>query len=155
MLVSFEELNGNIYVVDFFFATCQTICPDMSSQMKRVQEKFKDDPGILLLSFTVNPSKDSVAALKRYATLYDAFPGKWYFLTGDKKPIYDLARYGFFVTTMEGDGGPNDFIHSEKLILLDSDLRIRGYYNGTDYEDVNRLMEEILVLNWELQNEDR
>jgi protein SCO1 len=153
MPTSFNSIAGNIYVVNFFFTTCTTICTDMTGQMKRVQEKFKDDPEIKLLSFTVDPLNDHVDVLQRYASQIDAMPGKWYFITGDKKEIYDLARYGLFVTAMEGDGGPDDFIHSDKLILLDSQRRIRGYYNGTDYEDVNKLLDEILVLKWEQEQD--
>jgi protein SCO1/2 len=144
--------EGQIVVAEFFFATCQTICPKMTMQMKRVQEKFKADPDIALWSFTVDPQKDTVEAMKAYAQKHEAITGKWQFLTGDKKVIYDLARYGFFLTALEGDGGPDDFIHSEKLVLLDKDRRIRGYYDGTDYEDINKLMDEILVLKWEYKN---
>jgi protein SCO1 len=144
-----KSLDGKIYVADFFFATCQTICPKMSMQMKRVQEAYKDDPEILLVSFTVNPEKDSVAALDAYATQYGAIPGKWTFLTGNKEIIYDLARKSYFITAMQGDGKPDDFIHSEKIVLVDKDKRIRGFYDGTDYEDINLLIDEIKVLKWE------
>ncbi|HMT29409.1 MAG TPA: SCO family protein [Bacteroidia bacterium] len=144
-----KQLQGKIYVVDFFFATCQTICPKMTMQMKRVQEAYKSDPEILLISHTVNPEKDTVESLARYAAEYGAEAGKWYFLTGDKKTIYDLARNSYFITAMQGDGGADDFIHSEKLVLIDKDRRIRGFYDGTDYESVNLLIDEIKVLKWE------
>ncbi len=144
-----KDLQGKIYVADFFFATCPTICPKMAMQMKRVQEAFKKDTSIMLVSHSVNPDQDTVEALAVYADEYGAIPGKWFFLTGDKKQIYDLARHSYFVTAMPGDGGPDDFIHSEKLILVDPDKRIRGYYDGTDYEDVNLLIDEIKVLQWE------
>jgi len=143
------QLDDKIYVADFFFATCQTICPKMSMQLKRVQEAYRDDPEIALISFTVNPERDTVAALAAYADEYGAMAGKWTFLTGDKELIYELARKSYFITAMEGDGGPDDFIHSEKLVLVDKDRRIRGYYDGTDYEDVNLLIDEIKVLKWE------
>jgi protein SCO1 len=146
---SSAALENKIVVTEFFFATCQTICPKMSMQMKRVQDAYKDDPEIMLLSFTVNPEKDSAEALASYAKEYNAIPGKWKFLTGDKKQIYELARKSFFLTAVEGDGGPDDFIHSEKLVLVDKDKRIRGYYDGTDYESVNLLIDEIKVLKWE------
>lgn len=149
---SSEALRGKIYVTDFFFATCPTICPKMNMQMKRVQEAYKDDPEISLVSFTVNPEKDTVEALAAYAVEYGVIPGKWVFLTGDKKQIYDLARYSFFITAMKGDGGPDDFVHSEKIVLIDKDSRIRGYYDGTDYESVNLLIDEIKVLKWEYEN---
>jgi protein SCO1 len=147
--LSLQNLKGKIFIADFFFATCQTICPEMSMQMKRVQEAYRDDNEILLVSHSVNPVQDTVEALAAYATEYEAIPGKWFFLTGDKPQIYDLARKSYFITAMEGDGGPGDFIHSEKLVLVDKEGRIRGYYDGTDYEDVNKLIDEIKVLKWE------
>ena len=119
--------------------------------MKRVQEAYKDDPEISLVSFTVNPEKDTVEALAAYAVEYGAVPGKWFFLTGDKKQIYDLARNSFFITAMKGDGGPDDFVHSEKIVLIDKEKRIRGFYDGTDYESVNLLIDEIKVLKWEYE----
>jgi len=150
----FNEHNADIIVANFFFATCQTICPKMSSQMERIQANYKDDNRIELLSFSVDPSKDTLEALRIYADLYNAIPEKWYFLTGDKKTIYDIARYGFYLTVMEGDGGSDDFIHSEKIVLLDKHRRIRGYYDGTNYEDVGKLIDEIVVLKWEYENYD-
>ncbi len=149
---SSEQLKGKIYVADFFFATCQTICPKMNMQMKRVQEAYKDDSEISLVSFTVNPEKDTVEALAAYAAEYGAITEKWVFLTGDKKQIYDLARNSFFITAMAGDGGPDDFVHSEKIVLIDKENRIRGYYDGTDYESINLLIDEIKVLKWEYEN---
>ena len=144
-----KNLESKIFVANFFFATCKTICPKMSMQMKRVQEAYKDDPEIMLLSHTVDPDRDTVSALTSYAKEYGAINGKWFFLTGDKKVIYDLARNSYFLAAMPGDGGPDDFIHSEKIVLIDKDKRIRGYYDGTDYEDVNNLVDEIKVLKWE------
>lgn len=146
-----KDLEGKIYVADFFFATCQTICPKMSMQMKRVQEAYKEDPDVILISHTVDPDRDTVNALAAYAAEYGAINGKWFFLTGEKKEIYDLARHSYFLAAMPGDGGPDDFIHSEKLVLVDKHKRIRGFYNGTDYEDVNLLIDEIKVLKWEEQ----
>ena len=96
----------------------------------------------------------SVAALAAYAIEYGAIPGKWYFLTGDKVQIYNLARKSYFLAAMEGDGGPGDFIHSEKLVLIDKDKRIRGYYDGTDYESVNLLIDEIILLKYEYSHKD-
>lgn len=149
LLFSSTQLDGKIYVADFFFATCQTICPEMTMQMKRIQETFKNDTSLFLISHTVNPAHDTAEVLRAYADEFGAADGKWFFLTGDKKSIYDLARHSYFVTALPGDGGPHDFIHSEKLILVDPDKRIRGYYDGTEIEDVSRLIEEIKVLQWE------
>ena len=146
-----SRFNGKIVVSDFFFATCQTICPEMSSQLKRVQRKFMDDDDVLILSHSVNPARDTVEALLAYSKKYNAVSGKWHFVTGDKKTIYNLARNSYFITAMEGDGGPEDFIHSEQFVLLDKEGRIRGYYDGTDAYEVNRLMDEIVVLKREYE----
>jgi len=151
---SSKQLDGKIYVADFFFATCQSICPKMSMQLKRVQEVYKDDPEIMLVSHTVNPAQDSVAALAAYAKEYGAIPGKWYFLTGDKSQIYNLALKSYFIAASETIGGPEAFVHSEKLILIDKDKRIRGFYDGTDYESVNLLIDEIVVLKYEYSHKE-
>lgn len=144
--LSSEITNGKIYVADFFFTRCQTICPKMSNQLMRVQHAYRDNPNILLLSYSVDPVNDSAEVLATYAAKHQAKPGKWYFLTGDKKQIYDLARQSYLLTVMDGDGGPDDFIHSEQLVLVDREGQIRGFYDGTDYHDVTRLIGEIKVL---------
>jgi protein SCO1/2 len=118
----------------------------MSTQLQRVQEAYRDDSTVVILSHSVNPERDTAEALLAYAGQYDAVPGKWYFVTGDKKAIYDLARKSYFVTAMEGDGGPDDFIHSDQLVLVDKEGRIRGYYDGTDPKETDRLIDEIRVL---------
>lgn len=146
-------VENKIYVADFFFATCKTICPKMSTQMERVQDKFKDDNDVLMISHTVNPENDSVSVLFDYAQKHHAIKDKWYFLTGDKKQIYDLARNSYFITAMKGNGGPDDFIHSEQFVLIDKEGRIRGFYDGTDRAEVNRLIEEIEVLQWEYRKQ--
>jgi protein SCO1/2 len=148
---SSQDLEGKIFVADFFFATCQTICPKMTMQMKRIQQAFINDSDLVLISHTVDPVKDTVEALAAYAAEYGAVKNKWFFLTGDKKIIYDLARYSYFLNALEGDGGPDDFIHSEKIVLVDKEKRIRGYYDGTDYEDINLLIDEIKVLKLEYE----
>lgn len=147
-----KEAKGKILVVDFFFSRCPGICPQMTNQLIRVQEKFKEDPQFQILSFTVDPEYDTVAVLKSYAQRYGAIPEKWNFLTGTKDSIYTLAQKGFFITAMEDRERPLDFIHSEKLVLIDKEGRIRGYYNGTDSEEVDRLITEIQVLQYEYAN---
>ena len=144
-----EDFKGKIRVVDFFFTTCQSICPKMSSQFGRVQIKFEEDDEVILLSHTVDPEQDDVARLKVYADEYRAIPGKWHLVTGSKKELYDIARYGYFVTAEEGDGGEEDFIHSEQVVLVDWDGVIRGYFDGTSYADMNDLMNAINVLKSE------
>lgn len=143
------DTKGKYIVADYFFTTCQTICPVMSNHMEKVQEEFINDSLVILLSHTVDPETDSVPVLKAYAEAHHAIPGKWHFLTGDKKSLYDLARYGYLISALEGDGGPEDFIHSDKIVLIDKDKRIRGFYDGTDTKDVQRLYSEIEVLKIE------
>lgn len=146
-----KDFEGKIFVADFIFTTCQSICPKMSEQMSYVQEKVKDMDDVLLLSHTVDPENDSVPVLLDYAVKMGAKENKWHLVTGDKKELYDIARKGYLVTAMEGDGGPDDFIHSEKFLLIDTKGRIRGFYDGTDPKEVKRLTDEIKVLKFEEQ----
>ncbi|MBF8962077.1 SCO family protein [Pontibacter sp. FD36] len=143
--ISQKDLDGHIYVADFFFATCPDICKAMSSQMVRVQEAFQDEEQVKLVSFTVNPEYDTPEVLSEYGDRYGADPAKWYFLTGDRDKIYTLAQKGFYLPVMKVEG-QQDFIHSEKFMLVDKDRYVRGIYDGTDKEDVDRLILEIKVL---------
>jgi protein SCO1 len=149
--ISRKDFEGKIFVADFIFTTCQTICPKMSGQMTWVQEKVKDMDDVLLLSHTVDPENDSVPVLYDYATKMGARENKWHLVTGGKKELYDIARKGYLVTAMEGDGGPDDFIHSEKFLLIDKQGKIRGFYDGTDPKEMKRLVDEIKVLKYEEQ----
>lgn len=144
--ISEKNFETKIYITDFFFVTCPTICPKMATQMKRVYKEFKDNPDILLLSHTVMPEKDSVPVLKDYAIKQNAKTEKWMFVTGPKKDIYDLARKTYFAAITEGDGGVDDFIHTENFILVDKEKRLRGFYDGTSKKDVNRLIQDIYTL---------
>lgn len=144
-----QTVKGKIYVADFFFATCQSICPQMSSQLVRVQDAFKNDGRFMILSHTVNPAHDTVAVLNDYAKGYGALKGKWHFLTGDKKYIYGLAKDSYLVNALQDDGTPEGFLHSELFILVDGHRRIRGMYDGTDSTDVNRLIGDIKLLETE------
>jgi protein SCO1 len=145
-LVTEKVLENNITVVDFFFTRCPSICPVMSSQLARVQDAFAGDEGVKILSFSVDPEYDSVKVLEEYARQYKADDQHWYFITGEKEKIYHLARCGFVLPVEDGDGSPEDFIHSEKFILVDKNRRIRGYYDGTDREEVDRLIVEMKIL---------
>jgi protein SCO1/2 len=149
MLFTQEKLKGKYYVTDFFFTTCPTICPDMSSQMMRVQEAYADAEDFMIVSHSVTPKIDSPSVLKAYAERYEAIPDKWVFLTGDKKVIYELARKSYFAATTEGDGGVDDFIHTENFVLVDKEKRIRGFYDGTDPASVDQLIEDIEILQQE------
>ena len=142
-----DSLYGNIYVADFFFATCPGICPKMSNSLERVQEAFVKDRNFKIVSFTVDPVKDTLQALRRYADEHNAVPGKWYFLRSSKEDIFKLASDGFFITAKDDeDGGPEAFIHSEKLVLVDQSGNIRGYYSGVDSNRVSQLMGDIVLL---------
>jgi protein SCO1/2 len=153
--ISRNTFSNKIYVADFFFATCKTICPKITLELTRVQEKFENDPEVFLISHTVNPDHDNVKVLFDYSKKYSAKQDKWFFVTGDKKQIYDLARNSYFITAMQGNGGPDDFIHSEQLVLIDKEGRIRGYYDGTDHAEVDRLMDEIQVLKLEYRDKEK
>jgi protein SCO1/2 len=148
-IVNDKDYAGKIYVADFFFVKCKGICPKMTVQMKRVHEQFKNDSMVMILSHTVDPENDSVAALAGYADTLNADTKKWNFVTGGKKELYDMARYGYYLTVMDGDGGPDDFIHSETFVLIDPDKHIRGIYEGTSPSEVNRLIHDIGLLKQE------
>jgi protein SCO1/2 len=146
--ISQKTVEGKIYVADFFFATCQNICPAMSTQLIRVQESIKNDPDILILSHTVNPMHDTVEVLRDYASKYQAIKDKWHFLTGDKKAINTLAEKSYLISAQD-DGTPEGFVHSEKFILVDKQRRIRGVYDGTDSLQVDLLIKDIATLKKE------
>ena len=141
-----EDYKDKIYVADFFFTTCLTICPIMTKNMGEVQEAIKNDPNIMLLSHSVTPQIDTVAQLKRYALEKGVIDSKWNLVTGDKKQIYELARKSYLAVKNDGDGGPFDMIHTENFILVDKEKRIRGFYDGTDREEIDRLLGDIKIL---------
>ena len=144
-----KTVQGKIYVADFFFTSCRSICPKMSSQLIHVQDAFKNDNGVLILSHTVNPINDTVEVLKGYAQTYSAIKNKWHFLTGNKKAIYDMAKDSYLVNALEDDGTAEGFLHSELFILIDSQKRIRGMYDGTDSVAVVKLISDIKLLQQE------
>ncbi len=138
-----NNFKGKIMVVDFFFTYCPSICPKMSRNLQDVQNKFLNDDQVAIVSYTVDPERDNVERLAEYAKNYNSKPGQWFFLTGNKSSIYRLARKGYFITAQDGDGGSDDFIHSEKLVLVDQQKRIRGYYDGTDKAAIKQLVYDI------------
>ncbi len=144
--VTQEDYNNKIYIADFFFTTCPTICPIMTMNMADIQEKIKDDADVLLLSHSVTPEIDSVAQLKKYALEKGVDDKKWNLVTGDKKQIYELARKSYLAVQNDGDGGPYDMIHTENFILVDKEKRIRGFYDGTKKQEIERLMEDLKIL---------
>jgi protein SCO1/2 len=145
-LFSSDSLKGKTYVVNFIYTRCEGQCKDMSNQLIRVQEAFKKQKEVSIVSFTVDPEYDTANVLKEYAQAHQAIPGKWLFLTGEKEYIYKLGQTGFFVSTMEEKDKPLSFLHSEKFILVDKHGWIRGFYDGTDQKEVDRLITEIKVL---------
>lgn len=147
--VTDKTVKGKIYIANFFFATCQSICPEMSTNLTEVQETFENDDSVLILSHSVNPLHDTVEVLKNYATTYNAHKNKWHLLTGNKKLIYDLAKTSYLVNALEDDGSPEGFLHSELFLLVDAKGRMRGMYDGTDKAQVKRLIEDIKLLKKE------
>jgi protein SCO1/2 len=141
-----EFYNDKIYVADFFFTTCPTICPIMTENMGYVQEKIKNDSDVLLLSFSVTPEIDSVEKLKKYALEKNVIDSKWNLVTGNKKDIYNLARTSYLVAKTNGDGGKYDMIHTENFVLVDKEKRIRGFYDGTNSKEMDQLLNDIKIL---------
>ena len=149
IVITRDDLRGKIYVADFFFTTCRTICPIMKSQMHRVYEEIKNDPEVMIVSHTIDPEHDTVALLHDYAERLGAETEKWLFLTGQKDSIYYLAQTSYFATAMEDKNEPDGFIHSGAFLLIDKKGRIRGKDDGTREEEVNQLIRDIRVLKRE------
>ncbi len=141
-----RDYKDKIYIADFFFTTCPTICPVMTKNMAGIQEQIIDDDDVLLLSHSVTPVIDSVAQLKIYAVEKGVNDAKWNLVTGDKKQIYKLARKSYLAVKNDGDGGPFDMIHTENFILVDKQRRIRGFYDGTKTGDIEKLLKDLDIL---------
>lgn len=142
--ISQKNLTKSIYVADFFFVNCPGICIKMAKQMGRVYAAYKNNPDVKIVSHTVNPENDSVAVLMEYAKKQGVSDhSKWIFLTGEKAAIYKLARDQYYATATQGDGGPDDFVHTERFTLVDRDKHIRGFYDGTNENEVNQMMFDI------------
>lgn len=145
-LIGRKEMEGKITIVDFFFTSCPSICPVMSKEMERVNDHFRGEPNVQILSISIDPTYDTPQILKAYAEEHHAIPGKWHFLSGSKEETFQLARCGFVLPALDGNGVPDDFVHSDKFILIDDQGRIRGYYSGTTREEVDLLMLETKIL---------
>jgi protein SCO1/2 len=148
-LVTPDTYKNKIYVADFFFTSCRTICPIMKTQMRRVYDSIQNDPTVLLLSHSIDPEYDTVALLHDFAQRLDVKSEKWHFVTGVKDSIYKIAQTGYFATAMEDKSEPDGFIHSGAFLLIDKEKRIRGKYDGTKEEDVNRMLDDIRKLERE------
>ncbi len=140
------DYENKIYVTDFFFTRCPSICPIMSNNMEKLQEAFLKNDDVMFLSMSVTPEMDNVPVLKKYADRHGVIDSKWNIVTGDKKHIYNLARKSYFAAVDYGDGGLQDFIHTPNFVLVDKEKRIRGVYDGTVDEDILRLTNDIKVL---------
>lgn len=141
--VTNETFQDKIYVADFFFTSCRTICPIMKTQMLRVYDSTLNDPDVLLLSHSIDPEYDTVALLRDFAERLGVKSSKWHFVTGVKDSIYSIAQTSYFATAMEDKSEPDGFIHSGAFLLVDKQKRLRGKYDGTKEDDVNRLLADI------------
>ena len=145
-IITQKDYEGKIYVADFFFTTCGSICPKMTTNLAVIQKEIINNPKVMLLSHTVFPETDSVSVLKKYAVKNGVLDNKWNLVTGDKKLIYTMARKSYLAVKL---GKPNelyDMVHTENFVLVDSKRRVRGFYDGTKEEDIQRLIEDINFL---------
>jgi len=149
LTITQKNYQDKIYVADFFFTTCLTICPIMTNNMVLIQEKLRNDKEVMLLSHSVTPVIDSVQQLKKYALEKGVVDEKWNLVTGDKKQIYALARKSYLAVKEDGNGDEYDMIHTENFILVDKKARIRGFYDGTKDEDIEQLLRDIAILKKE------
>lgn len=138
-----KNYEGKIYVADFFFTTCGSICPKMSTNLADVQKAVLNNPKVMLLSHTVFPEVDSVSVLKAYAIKYGVVDSKWNLVTGDKKDIYTMARKSYLAVKQGRPDQLYDMVHTENFVLVDQKRRVRGFYDGTNKEDIKRLLEDI------------
>lgn len=141
-----KDFEGKVYVTDFFFTTCLSICPVMSNHMEKLAQEFKNETRLKFLSHTVNPENDSVPVLADYAKAHNANASQWHLVTGNKVLLYKMARESYLLNAEEGDGGPEDFIHTQNFALIDWNRNIRGYYDGTNIEEMKRLSADIKLL---------
>lgn len=149
-LITNETFKNQIYVSDFFFTSCPTICPKMKKQMLRVYEKFEKTPEVAILSHTIDPTHDNVQVLNEYADALGVKSSKWHFVTGDEDVIYQIGEKSYMVTAGEDSEAPGGYIHSGAFLLVDDQRRIRGVYDGTMEEQVNILLSDIDILLKEL-----
>jgi protein SCO1/2 len=145
-IITQKDYEGKIYVADFFFTTCGSICPKMTTNLVEIQKAFINNPKVMLLSHTVFPETDSVAVLKEYAIKNGVIDSKWNLVTGDKKQIYSMARMSYLAVKLGKPEQLYDMVHTENFVLVDSKRRVRGFYDGTKKEDIERLIEDINFL---------
>lgn len=150
-IITQKDYEGKIYVADFFFTTCGSICPKMTDNMVEIQKAILNNPKVMLLSHTVTPEIDSVAVLKKYALEKGVIDNKWNLVTGDKKDIYKIARQSYLAVKLGKPEELYDMVHTENFVLVDAQRRVRGFYDGTKKEDIDRLIADI---NWLSAQED-
>jgi protein SCO1 len=144
-IITHKDYEGKVYVADFFFTTCGSICPKMTTHLVEVQRAFRDNPKVKILSFTVMPDVDTISVLKEYAKINGVIDSKWNLVTGDKKAIYAMARKSFLAVKQGKPDELYDMVHTENFVLVDTKKRVRGFYDGTKIEEITRLIEDI---NW-------
>lgn len=154
-LVNQNIIKNKIYVTEYFFTTCKTICPVMNDHLTDIYKEFKNEKDFLILSHTVDPETDSIALLKAYADAHGVKDNRWQFVTGNKKDLYRIARKGYLITPEDGKGDEDDFIHTQNFALIDKERRIRGYYDGTDSAEISRLKQDIRILLKEYEYKSR
>ena len=145
-IITQKDYHNKIYIVDFFFTRCPSICPIMTNNMGKLQEKYLENDHIMFLSLSVTPDIDSIPVLRKYATDKGVIDSKWNITTGNKKHIYELARKSYFAVIEKGDGGLQDFIHTPNFILVDKKRQIRGIYDGTKNKEIERLVNDLKIL---------
>lgn len=148
-IITNEDVDGKIRVVEYFFTTCKGICPKMNENLSKVYKAYRGNKEVLFLSHTVDPKKDTVGAMKAYSLRFDADPQQWIFLTGNKQQLYDKARYSYLINAEDDTSGVSidkDFIHDNHYVLIDRDGRIRGFYDGLQDKEVKQLITDIGVL---------
>ena len=136
-------IKGKVWVVNYFFTSCPTICPKLMAGMQLIQKAFPHDKQVCLISLSVDPYHDIPGKLKDYTVKRDINTAQWQLCTGSKQNLYGFARHGLFISATNGDGGLGGFIHSDKIVLIDRQNHIRGYYDGTDADDINQLIKDI------------
>lgn len=145
--VTQSDYEGKVYVADFFFTSCPSICPKLTNNLKAVSDSFKGEDKVMLISYSVTPWIDSMPRLQAYAENYEINPTQWHLVTGDKQEIYDLARKSYFAEEEPGfDRDSSEFLHTEHFVLIDQERHIRGLYNGTLALERERLIDDIKLL---------
>tara|TARA_B110000438_G_scaffold303088_1_gene363067 strand:- start:686 stop:1366 length:681 start_codon:yes stop_codon:yes gene_type:complete len=151
LVVNEQTVKGKIYIAEFFFTTCPGICPILTKHTKKIQDEFLNDHDILILSHTVYPEHDSVPVLYAFGEQNNINSTKWHLLTGSKQDLYTISRKGYFAISYKPDLSDEGFIHTENVVLVDKQRRLRGIYNGTNIHEMNRLIEDIYLLKKEYQ----